>query len=835
MAIKNVTDRIEELQHKLDLLSKQQEFFKTEIKNLHEEINQLIKTLSLDNQQENLTNNISITPKKPKVFSRNLDDKMLGGVCSGIGAYLNISASWVRILWFIITFASMGLGLIAYFTLWLIIPIKVKSSSFSNVDENSKIKKKTQPLNIPANIEKFIGENLINKIGIVITIIGVGIGVKYSIDNDLINDLTRVILGYLVGLALLGFSIKLKTRYKNFSAVLLSGAMAIMYLITFSAYSYYALFSQLIAFILMLCFTIYTVVSALQYNKQVIAIIGLVGAYAIPFLISPDTDNAQFLFIYILMINSGILYISFNKYWKLLYHFSFAITWIIYFSWYSESFRVEEHFTLSLSFLFLFFTIFYATFLAYKLLRKEKYTIENIILLLANTFIFYGIGYQILDLNQTTSNFIGLFTLLNALIHFVVSIIIYKQRLADRNLYYFIIGLALVFITIAVPVQFDSNWVTLFWVGEAALLFWIGRTKQNTTYEYIAYPLMLLAFFSILQDFNTNYQLSIYHKTADNFTAFFNKNFLTAILFLSSFGFILYIDKKEKYAFQITQKNDLIKLILVFPQAIFLIVLYFSFYNEIIHYFNLLYFDSKILLTTETYNNNIYNNDLLHFKTIWSIIYTILFFILISLYNIYKIRNKNFGTINLIANTLIIVIFLTQGLYTLSELRESYVSQTLSEYYKIETFNLYIRYIAITFIAGLLYACYGYTKQQFMKADFKIPFEFLLHITVLWVLSSELIHWLTTESTINTYKLGLSLLWGSYSLFLIILGIWKNKKHLRIGSISLFGVTLLKLFFYDIANLNTISKTIVLVSLGLLLLIISFLYNKYKQRIFDSE
>jgi uncharacterized membrane protein len=80
----------------------------------------------------------------------------------------------------------------------------------------------------------------------------------------------------------------------------------------------------------------------------------------------------------------------------------------------------------------------------------------------------------------------------------------------------------------------------------------------------------------------------------------------------------------------------------------------------------------------------------------------------------------------------------------------------------------------------------------------------------------------------NSYKLGLSILWGFYSLFLIVLGIWKNKKYLRIGAIILFSVTLLKLFLYDIAHLETIAKTVVFVSLGILLLIISFLYNKYK-------
>jgi uncharacterized membrane protein len=84
-------------------------------------------------------------------------------------------------------------------------------------------------------------------------------------------------------------------------------------------------------------------------------------------------------------------------------------------------------------------------------------------------------------------------------------------------------------------------------------------------------------------------------------------------------------------------------------------------------------------------------------------------------------------------------------------------------------------------------------------------------------------------------KLGLSILWGVYSLFMIVLGIMKHKKYLRIGAIVLFGITLIKLFFYDISHLNTISKTIIFISLGILLLVISFLYNKYRLLIAENN
>ena len=142
------------------------------------------------------------------------------------------------------------------------------------------------PKAVKSDLEKFIGENLISKIGIVITVLGVAIGAKYAIDNNLISPLSRIVLGYLFGFGLLAVAVRLKEKYLNFSAVLLSGAMAIQYFITFAAYSFYGLMTQSSAFALMLIFTVFTVLAAIKYNRQVIAHFGLVGAYTIPFLLS---------------------------------------------------------------------------------------------------------------------------------------------------------------------------------------------------------------------------------------------------------------------------------------------------------------------------------------------------------------------------------------------------------------------------------------------------------------------------------------------------------------------------------------------------------------------
>jgi uncharacterized membrane protein len=294
----------------------------------------------------------------------------------------------------------------------------------------------------------------------------------------------------------------------------------------------------------------------------------------------------------------------------------------------------------------------------------------------------------------------------------------------------------------------------------------------------------------------------------------------------------------------LVSRKDILKLVSFSIPAILLITLYYAFQMEIATYWNQLYTDSAVIIDAEgqqspkaarSGSGAYYRDyDLGWFKNIWIINYSLLFFSILSFVNFRKFRNKQLGLINLSLNTLTIAGFLILGLYVLSQLRESYLEQTLSEYYQRGVFNVVIRYISFAFVALTLVACYKYIRQEFIELDLKMAFDFLLYISVLWIASSELINWMDIAESTQSYKLGLSILWGIYSLLLIALGIWKKKKYLRIGAISLFGVTLIKLFLYDIKHLDTISKTIVFVLLGILLLIISFLYNKYKHIISEE-
>ena len=57
----------------------------------------------------------------------------------------------------------------------------------------------------------------------------------------------------------------------------------------------------------------------------------------------------------------------------------------------------------------------------------------------------------------------------------------------------------------------------------------------------------------------------------------------------------------------------------------------------------------------------------------------------------------------------------------------------------------------------------------------------LLHLVILWVASSELLHWTDIYESVANYKLGLTILWGGYAILLVVLGILKEEIPANIG------------------------------------------------------
>jgi uncharacterized membrane protein len=684
-----------------------------------------------------------------------------------------------------------------------------------------------------SNLERFIGENLINKIGIAILVIGVAIGSKYAIESFNFGPVFRIVAGYFLGASLLGAAIWLKPRYHGFSAVLLSGAMAIFYFISYAAYSFYDIIPRGGTFALLLLFTLFTVFASLNYNQQIIANIGLVGAYITPFLVSSGSSSWNTLMIYIIIINSGILVLAVKKYWKSLYISAFVASYIILSSWFLTDYDYKTDFKLGMTHLTLFFIQFYATFLVYKLSNKGQFKILDIILLSANAFLYYGIGIAIITHFDENKDYSGLFTLANAIIHFIIAIIIFRQKKAEKSMFLFVSGMVLLFLTLVFPVQFDGNWVTLFWTGEALILFLAGRIYKQKTYEFSSYVLVIISFVSLIHDWMSA-NTDIYGSEFPHHP-FINTGFLTAVLLFASYLVIYRFDQLPKYSYNEINKHGIRKLFTTLLPFMVIITAYFSISIEINNYWDLKYQLSETQIaqsSTEGGTITIFNNNIHRLEKIWTINYSILFFSLLSLILLGSKAKKPYLISIQSINFIHLALFLFLSLYQLSELRESYLSPTFPEQYTYNYSLVYVRYFCILFIVLLLYII-RYVFHRFKNKGAK-TFDIVVAGSILWLLSSELLHWLDIYHAKNSYKLVLSILWGIFALSMVIWGIIKSKKHVRISAIILIGVILVKMFFYDLAKMDGLKRSILFIVLGILMLGISFLYNKYKHLMFDE-
>lgn len=674
-------------------------------------------------------------------------------------------------------------------------------------------------------LEDFIGTNLISKVGIVITIIGVFIGAKYAIDKELISAAMRIVLGYASGAILIFIALRLKTKYENFSAVLMGGGLAVLYFITYIAYGFYQLFPQGLSFLLMIVITAAAVGIALWYNQKIIAVLGQIAAYAIPFLLSNGSGKVLVLFSYISIINIGLLILSFKRDWKVLYRIAFFLTWIIYVSWltFKKPELVQQH--IGLIFLFINFFTFYATFLSYKVVKRELYNIADISILLLNALLFFFLGTYLINNVYTDPHVLTYFTILNAVIHFAIGLFIYRQKLADHSVYQFIIGLGILFFTISIPVELNGSWVTLLWSFEAAVLCHIAFKNNEKLYLTIAIPMIIIAAISLVQDwfltyphFNYLVDQGIYQQP------FLNLNFWFSLMACACFGYIAWLSQSS------TMKAR--PLMLSFFDTIMPIVFVLGLYAAI---FNEIHFAFDAYIKNNSGENIFYT--LTYYQQLSLIVYSFLYFAVCFKLNNKFFKSKTAVDLLLIPAGVCVLIFLLFGLNIIGYLRENYVTAR-SRYTQPSLMMILVRYVCFSALAILIFNAWVAVKNTAKRKDTLKIFSSFFNITLLAVICNEFVNWMYLAGYQDQYKLGLTIIWGLYALVLIFAGIKNKQKHLRISAIILFGTTLLKLFFYDLSSLPTISKTIVLVMLGVILLVVSFMYNKYKAIIFaddDSE
>jgi uncharacterized membrane protein len=445
-----------------------------------------------------------------------------------------------------------------------------------------------------ADLETLIGGSLLNRVGMLAVFLGAAYFLKLAYDNQWIGPLGRTVAGLLAGIGFFLAGERLRGRGLNaYGQVLSGGGIAILYLSLFAAYQFWHLLSQPVAFLCMAAVTATATLLAARTEAPFIALLGALGGFLTPALLSTGVDNQVGLFSYVILLNLGLLVTAYLRGWGFLSLTAFALTQVTWIGWASAFYErakwVPTHtflillfglfiagagalrkrqtgalpavlaalnglafflgsvlnlweeprwlltffilangalalllrgpagawarriaFTLtvlpwllwfaieygpelralSVVFLTLFFIVHLASGAA-AFFRERRASSPEIGVAFANAAFFYGSLYGLL--REDYPDLMGPLAVLVGVPYFLLGQKLYRRSPEALLPVYILLGIALTFVTLAIPIQLHQHWITLAWAVEGAILTWVGFKAESPTTRRAAAVVLVLA------------------------------------------------------------------------------------------------------------------------------------------------------------------------------------------------------------------------------------------------------------------------------------------------------------------------------------------------------
>ena len=157
---------------------------------------------------------------------------------------------------------------------------------------------------------------------------------RYSIDRGWLSPPIRVTIGILTGIVLLVVcDLKAARKYPVTANALDAAAIAILFSTFFAAHALWNLISGTVAFAMLGLVTAVAVLLSIRRDSMFIAVLGLLGGFATPILLSTGENRPIPLFAYLLLLNIGLAWVAYKKKWPLLTLLTFGLTTLYQWGW----------------------------------------------------------------------------------------------------------------------------------------------------------------------------------------------------------------------------------------------------------------------------------------------------------------------------------------------------------------------------------------------------------------------------------------------------------------------------------------------------------------------
>ncbi len=656
--------------------------------------------------------------------------------------------------------------------------------------------------------EALIGGKLLNRIGSLALVIGIGFFLKYAFDNNWISETARVLIGAFIGGGLLfGAFQAFKKEYQIFAQGLMGAGISILYLSIYASFNFYHLVSQPVAFGLMSVVTTLTFLSALKYDSLAVSVLGWAGGFLTPIMLSTGHANEIGLFTYIALLDVGILAIVLMKQqWYFLEPLSLLTTYFFYMGWFKEYYS-EEVVVTGAFFLFVFWMLFLGTEF-WRNLKSIKFHWEyrSVVLSFGSLF-FYGNLYW--TVNDTYPNEMALLTFFIGIVYFSIAYIVSKKNIESHYIVPLYAVSSITMLVVATAIYFSGFTIVIFWSVELLALF-VCATRWNLGFVWkSALVLLTLTAIKLLTIDN-----SIIYFNPDSYELLFNKRALTYFILILSCGSSALLFRSND-----SKTLNLVKSTLHYTWGVSLLFLIVIETND--------YFGRARHLGT-------FSSSIINFHEVL-VLSTLIMLYALGM-SISGGRWKNHAVLYCgIGGFVLSILIALLGTYT---------------FHPIEQFLLIVNVRTALLVFLICSTILFITKIKFDEISpagkyFRNGFELTLAGLIFFLLTIETIDffqqkiYFAESSRIgnqleNFMQMSLSVVWLFYSIVLMVIGIWKQTRGIRIISIVIFGFTILKIFSYDLSFLETLYRIFSFVGLGLILLAVSYLYQRYKDLIFGA-
>ena len=637
------------------------------------------------------------------------------------------------------------------------------------------------------SLEELLFGNIILKVAIVAFILGIGLFLKYSIDKDWIPIWGRVLIGIAVGIAMLVAGIRMiENKHKLFSESLFGGGIAVLYLSIFAAFALegFMFISANYAFVAMIIITILAGLISVRFDAKSTAIFGLIGGFATPFLLSTGSGNYVGLLTYMLMLNLGVLFISIYKKWSLLSWMAFGITSASALA--TVRATVDDFMPLTL--LYAAFFVIYSIVPFINEIKEKKEALQKpfVFLFWAN-FVVAILSYlSLFEYYNIELKYYAVVTVILAGYLLVYASVLTKKNVLLKNLFYIVLAQAIALLLVTPAFIFDGSSLTIVWAVESLMLLWIASKSKEATYALFAlfgFGVTVLRYFAF--DVVAPHEVLNYMPKDADVLNYVQSLAVTSFFVIGSLFAGYKLLKKNTVEFKYVASKEI--------QFTFFMGTFVGAYLSLSY--------MSFLLSG------------LFFTNMFSMFYMVL--IALFAFVLYKSEYKESAKI-------IFYIFL--GL-----LMVGFVNNIAH----ISGSNImisFINFLLFMAVVGFIYTI-AFKESKLTVGEYQLPQLMLgAGVGLLFVfLNVEVYHLVKLYSPAGT-KFAITLLWVAFGITLFVYGIIKNIKISKLVGTGLILVAILKAFFFDLANLDSIYRIVLFLVLGVILFGLSYFYQSKNKK-----